>query len=153
MSKQRKSPLAKGAPRGVMQAQTKVVDSLLDHMQDGNEYGSIVDATPNPSLDLIGEVIRALEAISDIRGRPCISYLGNVVRQDYGDSGIDATDDLPFVEMVRSVQTDNKKVDVLLSTRGGSAHQVSRFVNCLRAQFDEVGYLISLPAHCLSMRS
>jgi len=131
-----------------MATKVEVVDSLLDRMQDGNEYGSIVSVAPRENLDLIGEVIRALEAISSLRGRPCISYLGNVVRKDDGDSGIDATDDLPFVEMVRSIPPDNRKVDVLLSTRGGSAHQVSRFVNCLRARFDEVDFLI--PSFCMS---
>lgn len=148
MSKQKKSPGGNSRARIGFVAQVRVVDSLLDQMQEGNEYGSIVSVAPRENFDLLGEVSRALEAISTIRRRPCISYLGNVVRRDEGDSGIDPTDDLPFIEMVRSVPATDRKVDVLLSTRGGSAHQVSRFVNCLRARFDEVDFLI--PSFCMS---
>lgn len=125
----------------------KVVDSLLDSMQDGNEYGSIVSLVPKENLDLVSELIRAIKEVEAIRGRPCISYIGNVVS---GDSlaGIDQTDDLPFHELIAQVPSDQKKVDVIVTTNGGSAHQVSRFVNALRARFDEVDFLI--PSYCMS---
>jgi ClpP class serine protease len=77
-----------------------------------------------------------------------LAYVGNVVRGDSGNSGIDSSDDLPFIEMVQKVPAENKKVDVYLATRGGSAHQVSRFVNSLRARFDEIDFII--PSFCMS---
>ncbi len=125
----------------------QIVDSLLDTIQDGNEYGSIVSVRPK-DLDLLEEVARGINEIEKIRERPCIVYAGNVVRHDDGSSGVNSTDDLPFQEMVNSVPPNEKKVDVLLATRGGSAHQISRFVNCLRARFEEVDFII--PAFCMS---
>ncbi len=116
-------------------------------MEDGNEYGSIVSLLPNENMDLVDEQIRALKEIEEIRGRPCLSYIGNVV-SGKEDSGIDSTDDLPFQEMVEQVGSDHKSVDIILATNGGSAHQVSRFVNCLRRKFDEVDFL--LPSFCMS---
>jgi Serine dehydrogenase proteinase len=124
------------------------VASLLDSMADGAEYQSIVSLVPDASLDLVGEVTRAMSAIEQIRGRPCLAYIGNVVRRDNGDSGIDATDDLPFAEMIAKVPTDQRKVDVVLATRGGSGDQVSRFVNFLRQRFDEVEFIV--PSFCMS---
>jgi hypothetical protein len=117
-------------------------------MKDGSEYGSIVGVMPSPQTDLVGELLSGLRGIQTVRRRPCLAYVGNVVRRDDGNSSVDSTDDLPFLEMVRSVPADQRKVDILLATRGGSAHQVSRFVNCLRARFDEVDFL--LPSFCMS---
>jgi len=115
---------------------------------DGNEYGSIVSLMPEPHLDLVGEVVRGIQEVESIRGRPCLAYVGNVVRTDAEDTGIDSTDDVPFAEMVARVPSSEKKVDVYIATRGGSAHQVSRFVNCLRSRFDVVDFLI--PSFCMS---
>jgi hypothetical protein len=127
---------------------SKTVTSFLDVMEDGKEYGSIVDKTMPDGTDVLQEVIKAIQAIEALRERPCISYVGNVVRSDGGGSGIDATDDLPFIEMVQRVPADQRKVDVLLATRGGSGQQVARFVDCLRKRFDEVDFLI--PSFCMS---
>jgi hypothetical protein len=125
----------------------RVVDSLLDVMKSGEEYGSITGMKPSQTLDLAGEVVRAIQAVIDVRQRPCISYIGNVVSGSAG-SGIDPTDDLPFHEMVGSVPSHFNSVDVILATGGGSAHQVSRFVNALRSRFAEVDFLI--PSFCMS---
>lgn len=126
----------------------KVVDSLLDTLEDGNEYGSIVSVVPKQGLELFDELIRGLNEIEEIRERPCLTYVGNVVRDDSGNSGVDSTDDLPFFEMVQKVPKDVQKVDILLATRGGSGHQISRFVNCLRTRFDQVDFI--LPSFCMS---
>ena len=124
------------------------VKSLLDVMQDGREYQSIVSAVVAPGLDLMDEVVRGINAIEQVRSRKCLAYVGNVVRQDAIGSGVDATDDLPFAEMVSLVPASERKVDVLVATNGGSAHQVSRFVNFLRTRFDEVDFLV--PSMCMS---
>ncbi|MEW6672966.1 MAG: hypothetical protein AB1427_14770 [Thermodesulfobacteriota bacterium] len=132
---------------GQQQTHLKFVDSLLDSMQEGNEYGSIVSLAPRKDLNLLDEVAKGLNQIENIRKRPCLSYVGNVVRND-GESGIDSTDDLPFAEMVQKVPAEIKKVDLFLATRGGSAHQVSRFVNHLRSRFTEIDFII--PSFCMS---
>lgn len=148
MSKHKTRKIWKPQPRVLTQGAVKTVDSLLDNMQDGNEYGSIVSAVPQPSLDLFDEVVRGINKIEGLRERPCLVYVGNVVRRESGDSGIDSTDDLPFIEMVQKVPAEIKKADIYLATLGGSAHQVSRFVNCLRARFDEIDFII--PSFCMS---
>ena len=134
--------------KGSIKARENLVDSLLDVIRDGNEYGSIVSVLPKPGYDLLNDIVRGITNIEKIRNRPCLAYIGNVVSRDDGTSGIDQTDDLPFIELVNSVPKTERKVDVLLSTRGGSGHQVSRFVNCLRSRFDEVDFII--PSFCMS---
>jgi hypothetical protein len=116
-------------------------------MQDGNEYGSIVGCLPTGDVDIVAELQLALKDIENVRGRPCLAYIGNVVAGD-GTSGIDATDDLPFAEMVATVPKDATAVDLLLATGGGSAQQVSRFVNCLRSRFEDVDVLVT--SFCMS---
>lgn len=124
------------------------VASLYDAMSNGNEYTSIVSKAPPDGTDFLEDVARALADIEHLRQRPCLMYLGNVVRRDDGDSGLDASDDLPFAEMVTKVPSSVKEVDLLLTTRGGSADQVARFVNGLRQRFDKVHFL--LPSFCMS---
>jgi len=122
------------------------VDSLLDAMKEGNEYSSIVSLIPKNS-DLIPEVRRALKEIEDIRKRPCLCYLANVVNPALGSSIIDQ-DDLPFNEMVGNVDGSIKNIDVMVVTNGGSAQQVAQFVDALRPRFDSVEYI--LPYKCMS---
>jgi hypothetical protein len=130
------------------QFQLQHVPSLLDAMVDGREYVSIIDKLPLQGANLLDEVHRAITDIAAIRGRPCIVYSGNVVKNDSGVSGVDQSDDLPFQEVVTSIPQGQTKVDVLLSTRGGSGQQIARFVDCLRARFEEVDFLI--PSYCFS---
>lgn len=125
------------------------VHSLLDVMQDGNEYQSIVDKVPENGTNLLDEVVRGISEIEATRMRPCILYVGNMIKRDpSGGSGIDTSDDLPFREMVAKVPKEQRCVDVFLATMGGSAQQVNNFVNCLRSRFDEVDFLI--PSFCMS---
>lgn len=124
------------------------VDSLLDSMHDGNEYQSIVDKVPRSGTNLFDELARAIGELEQIRARPCLVYVGNVVKKDEGESSLDSSDDLPFREMVAKVPAKYRSVDIYLATRGGSAQQVSNFVNCLRARFDDVHFLI--PSFCMS---
>jgi hypothetical protein len=119
--------------------------SLLDRIEDGREYGSIVDLLPD-NLNLADELVRAAREIQAVRGRDCIFYVGNVVRPLQGSS-VDAGDDVPFHEAVQQFPPDGS-VDVFLATNGGSAHQVSRFVHALRQRFASVEFLI--PSFCMS---
>lgn len=129
--------------------QVQLVASLYDEMQDGYEYQSIVDKQLQPGVNLMEEIVRGIEDIERVRDRPCILYVGNVIKKDdSGSSGVDTSDDLPFREMVGKVDPDQQSVDVLLATSGGSAQQISNFVNCLRGRFEEVHFLI--PSFCMS---
>jgi len=125
----------------------KIVSSLLDNMVDGSEYQSIVGLTTPPNFNLLDEVRRAILEVEGIRNRPCICYIGNVIKSA-SETGIDASDDLPFSEMVGKVDRSQTGVDVLLVTNGGSGYQVSRFVNALRSRFKSVEFL--LPSFCMS---
>lgn len=122
------------------------VDSLLDAMQEGNEYGSIVSLMPTNS-DLVPEIRRAIKDIEDIRKRPLICYCANVVRPVI-DNSIQSSDDLPFNEMVSKVDSDKDSADVMVVTPGGAGQQVSQFVNCLRPRFRVVDFI--LPYMCMS---
>ncbi len=127
-------------------AQTSIA-SLLTSMRDGHEYASIVGVVPPPDSNLLDDIKQALAEIEAIRGRPCICYVGNVIAGT-PESGVITKDDLPFAEMVNSVPADQRSVDVFLATQGGSGAQVARFVNALRARFEEVDFLI--PSYCMS---
>lgn len=144
--KGKQRPERPSIPHLEMKIGKKVVESLLDVMQDGSEYESIVGSVPK-DLNLIDELTRALRDIEAIRGRPCLCYVGNVVRP-HNEAGVDATDDLPFAEMVGKVNAAASGVDIFLVTNGGSAYQVSRFVNVLRGRFPSVEFL--LPSFCMS---
>jgi hypothetical protein len=128
--------------------QENMVDSLLDVMEDGKEYVSILDKVPKPNLNLIDDVVKGILAIEAIRDHPCLLYTGNLISKDGNEAGVDAKDDLPFQELVRNVPADQRVVDIYLATNGGSGEQISRFVNYLRARFEEVNFLI--PSSCMS---
>lgn len=122
------------------------VNSLLDEMKDGREYESIIPLTPIAS-DLVPEIKRAINDIEEIRHRPLLCYFANVVRP-LPEVLIQSSDDLPFNEMVNSVESSVVDIDVMVVTPGGSGQQVSQFVNALRPRFDTVEFI--LPYMCMS---
>lgn len=129
-------------PKQLPNPHARVVSSLLDEMVEGREYASIIDCIPD-KMDLAGEVKRALTAISDIRERPVVCYAANMVNNNIkSQTGIDTTDDLPFLEMIKNVDTSAKALDIILVTPGGSAERVSHYVNMIRKRFDNVGFII-----------
>jgi hypothetical protein len=114
-------------------------------MKDGQEFGSIVGRMPKNTANLVPEFRRALADIEAVRGRPCICYIANVISGGERTS-IEAADHLPFAEMVALVPSAARAVDVMLVTPGGLGNQVPRFVDELRARFDEVDFLIPYKA-------
>lgn len=128
-----------------MSAPSKIT-SIIDKIIPGREYESILNLF-KPGIDVDVNIARelqtAIDAISTIRNRPLICYISNVANEKLiGPKGIDATDDLPFAEMVSSVSAACKEIDVLIVTPGGSGDQVARFVNHLRPRFDNVTFII-----------
>lgn len=116
--------------------------SPFDLMEDGVEYESLIKhkaAVPNLRLELE----RGFSEITAIRKRPLISYMANVINSGLRTSrAIERIDDLPFAEMINSVDPLAKSIDVLLVTPGGAAQQVASFVDKLRTRFDEVSFII-----------
>lgn len=123
----------------------KEVNSLLDVMKDGHEYESIISFVPKGG-EIIPDIRRALKDIEQIRGRPNICYLANVIKP-LPNTSIELSDDLPFSEMVSKI-SDCDEIDIILVTGGGSGQQVSQFVNSLRPRFKNVEFI--LPYMCMS---
>jgi len=120
----------------------KPVDSLLDVMQDGSEYASLVDVAPK-DLNLRDELRRAIAEIETIRKHPLLVYAANVINVPVGASTeISYIDDLPFSEMVSAVPSEVDTIDILIVTPGGLAQQVSQFVNRVRPRFNNVSMII-----------
>jgi hypothetical protein len=122
--------------------QKKVVNSLLDVMQDGKEYQSLVGVIA-PNMDFRDEFQRGIADIEAIRHHPLIVYAANVINAPAGSSpDISYIDDLPFSEMVSAIPAETKSLDILIVTPGGSAQQVAQFVNHIRPRFDNVAFII-----------
>lgn len=97
----------------------KAVDSLLDVMQDGNEYGSLIDVTV-PNMNFRDELRRGIAEIETIRNDPLIVYAANVINVPAGASpDISYIDDLPFSEMVSAIPAGTNTLDILIVTPGG----------------------------------
>src|SRR2546425_1523815 len=107
------------------------VDSLLDHMIEGQEYASLVDKMPK-NLNMRDEIRRGIAEVEAVRNRPLLIYAGNVIKPTTDTPvSIVLSDDLPFGEMVDVLAPDIKAVDILICSPGGLAQQVSQFVNRL----------------------
>lgn len=118
------------------------ITSLLDSMEEGREFGSLVKLK-NVKIDALTEVRRALKEISDIRKRPVIAYLANVVNPNVkAVRSIEYSDDLPFSELINTIPTEIKDIDIILVTPGGSGIQVAKFVDKLRPRFNSVSFII-----------
>lgn len=121
-----------------------MVTSLLDKMIDGREYQSIIGLN-NISVDLGNEMKKAMNEIRSIRKRPIICYIANTLNpmiRGAASISIDNTDDAPFIEILRSIPTEEKKVDIILVTPGGSADTVEYFVRKLRSRFDDIAFIL-----------
>lgn len=118
-----------------------ISSSMLDKMIDGREFESLLKYQYQ-NLDLIVELRKSIAEIVEIRKRPLVCYVANVVKPRKASISIEDSDDLPFNEMIASLPLDCKKIDIVLVTPGGFAHQVAKFVNKLRPRFDEVGFIL-----------
>jgi hypothetical protein len=135
MSKKRKHIIA--PPQKIPE-----MTSPLDHMEDGREFESLVGKKAI-KIDLAVEIRKSLAEIKAIRNRPAICYLANVVNTAVkASTSIDTNDDLPFSEMISTVTSDQKTIDVILVTPGGSAQQVAKFVDKLRPRFNNVVFIL-----------
>lgn len=130
------------ARRHTPEVQPTAPQHLLDLMTDGREFESLLKEQ-RTGINVNVEVRRAIDEIEAIRKRPLLCYLSNMVKAQLTSSrSIDYSDDLPFSEMIRCVPAESKNVDIMLVTPGGSAEQVAKFVDRLRARFEHVAFLL-----------
>lgn len=129
----------------MMQVQKKPgqiqTSTMLDKMIDGREFESLL-RFQYVNLNILDEIRKSIKEISDVRKKPLICYLANVVKPRNVPIAIEDSDDLPFNEMVASLPADVKEIDIVLVTPGGFAHQVANFVNTLRPRFEKVSFII-----------
>jgi len=129
-------------PNQEKHSQPAQITSLLDHMVDGREFESLIQLK-NININVLDEIRRVLDEVSKVRSRPVIAYLANVVNPNIKIScSIDHSDDLPFSELVNTIPPDEKDIDILLVTPGGSGTQVAKFVDRLRKRFNTVSFII-----------
>lgn len=122
--------------------QEPVKKSVLDYMREGSEYSSIT-TLKNVNIDARTELLRSIKEISVARNRPAICYIANVVNSRISQSvSIDSADDAPFLETLNSIPADQKSIDIILVTPGGSAETVDYWVKKLRSRFDNISFIL-----------
>ncbi len=118
------------------------ITSLLDHMEDGVEFESLLK-NKIVEINPVAEIRKSIKEISDIRNRPTICYVSNIVNSNIKvPTSINYDDDLPFCEMINSIDNSTNEIDIILTSPGGSAQQVVKFVNKLRPRFDKISFIL-----------
>nr|WP_295869819.1 hypothetical protein [uncultured Chitinophaga sp.] len=121
--------------------QLPIATSLLDVMEDENEYVSLLKYRFDQIN--IDELRRALQEVVTASGRYTICYLANSINTKIKENiSIMANDDLPFTEMINVIPPEIVDIDIILATPGGSAEQVQKFVDKLRPRFQTVNFII-----------
>lgn len=115
--------------------------TLLDKMIEGREFESLLKYQYE-NVKVLDEIHKSIKEITDVRKRPLVCYIANVVKQRTVPVAIDGSDDLPFNEMIRSLPANEKELDIVLVTPGGFANQVTNFVNTLRPRFEKVNFIL-----------
>lgn len=115
--------------------------TLLDKMVDGKEFASLMDYN-FVNVNVNAEIQKIISEIEIIRERPLVCYVANIVNPRDNGISINDADDLPFNEMISSIPSNIKKLDVVIVTPGGMAEQVAKFVNRLRPRFEHVSFII-----------
>lgn len=142
MGKGKKQPMIRPTAAATRQNQGKQTNSLLDVMVDNREFESIASYQVK-DMNIVAEIKRAISEIEAIRGKKLICYCANVVNpRIHSSTSIDYDDDLPFSELVNTLQTGDDAVDVVIITNGGNAQQVDKFVSKLRHRFNQVSFIL-----------
>lgn len=91
------------------------------------------------------ERVELYREIEKERGRPLITY---VTSSRQNAEGVIASDVIPeFCRQILEIPEDEKKIDILIVSRGGDPIVSWRIISLLRERFDEVGVLIPYEAY------
>lgn len=115
--------------------------SVLDKMIDGREFESLL-AHRFTNVNILEEIRRSIAEIKAVRGNEIVCYVANVVKQTKVSVSIDYQDDLPFTELINTLPTETKELDVVLVSPGGLSNQVVKFVSKLRPRFERVNFIL-----------
>ncbi len=115
--------------------------TILDKMVEGREFESLL-SHKFTNVNIVDEIRKSIDEIKSVRGNLVICYIANVVKQVKVSISIDTADDLPFDEMISTLPTEAKEVDIVLVTPGGMANQVAKFITKIRPRFDKVNFII-----------
>jgi len=123
------------------------------NFQDWHEYVQSL-ADPAGNVQLNGEGLRDLryacyKDIQALRGRPLLVYAVNFPSQlpPNAPISIDLSDVDGFTDLINSVDSSVREVDVLIHSPGGVPDATERIVRLLRARFDEVHFLVPHSAY------
>lgn len=144
MSKFRKPPSIQSRANQMPIPTPKEI-SLYDIVVKGREFESIISEVSKQPVNVnpVGDIRKCITDIENLRGRPCIMYIANVVNSNIKASlSIEYSDDLPFSELISTIPLHFREVDVIIVTPGGSGDQAAKFVEKLRSRFDFVGVII-----------
>ncbi len=91
------------------------------------------------------ERVELYRQIEEERGRPLITY---VTSSRPNAEGVIASDVIPeFCRQILEIPEDERKIDLLIVSRGGDPIVSWRIISLLRERFDEVGVLIPYEAY------
>lgn len=115
--------------------------SVLDKMIDGREFESLL-SHKFTNVNILDEIRRSIAEIKAVRGNEVVCYVTNVVKQTNVSVSIDYQDDLPFTELINTLPSATKELDIVLVSPGGLSNQVVKFVAKLRPRFERVNFII-----------
>ncbi len=114
--------------------------SLLDKMEDGNEFLSAIQY-PADLEAIQTDILTALKEIAQIRKRRIICYAGNSLNPNIKGNVISQPDELPFYNLLEQA-AENRSIDIALMTPGGSIETVKAIVKNIRRKFDDVSFIV-----------
>lgn len=124
-----------------MEARTKftTTQSWFDFLNSGKQVSL---------ADLIQLRHNCYSEIEMLRGRPLIVYVSQAIGALPGAPvSIDVSDIDGFTDLINSIPTESKSIDVLIHSPGGSPDATERIVSILRNRFEEVHFLVPHSAY------
>jgi len=98
--------------------------------------------------DLLNLRLQCFQDIETVRGRPLIVYASQFLNAPPGAPlSIELSDVDGFTDLINSIPSEHRSIDVLIHSPGGSPDATERIVRILRSRFDEVHFLIPHSAY------
>ena len=113
--------------------------SLLDKMEDGNEFLSAIQYPLNH--DAVKEdILKALNNLANIRKRNIVCYAANDLNPSIENNTIEQSDEAPFNNMLHQINDTN--VDIAVMTPGGIVETVEDIVEFIQCKFSSVSFIV-----------